>query len=73
MSSSRPGVATRMSHPRSSSRIWSPNGAPPYATHTFRPVRKENFFVSSMIWMASSRVGARASARIATIAFRPPP
>ena len=70
MSSSRPGVATSTSQPRSSSRIWSPKGEPPYATQIFSPVRNANFFDSSWICCASSRVGASASARIATCGGR---
>ena len=38
-----------------------------------RPVRKANFFDSSWIWTASSRVGARTRARRATTWLRPPP
>mmetsp|Transcript_2986 Transcript_2986/g.6776 ORF Transcript_2986/g.6776 Transcript_2986/m.6776 type:complete len:411 (+) Transcript_2986:268-1500(+) len=72
MSFSRPGVATRTSQPRSSSRICAPKGVPPYATHTRRPVRKANFFDSSKICTASSRVGASASARMATGSSREP-
>ena len=70
MSSSRPGVATSTSQPRSSSRIWSPKGEPPYATQIRSPVRNANFFDSSWICCASSRVGASASARIATCGGR---
>ena len=69
-SMSLPGVAMRMSHPRSISRNCCAAGAPPYTTTDRTPVWYANFRLSSWIWIASSRVGAITSA-FGNV-FRPP-
>ena len=58
---SLPGVAIQHSTPRSSAWIWAYFGDPP-KQHILRiPRGLPNFCVSSIIWHASSRVGASTS------------
>mmetsp|Transcript_17081 Transcript_17081/g.59917 ORF Transcript_17081/g.59917 Transcript_17081/m.59917 type:complete len:277 (-) Transcript_17081:275-1105(-) len=70
-STRRPGVATTMSQPRSSSRICVRMSAPPYTTQAWMPVRYVNLRASSKICDASSRVGA--TMRQLGYALRRPP
>ena len=59
----RPGVATSRSHPLSSALIWRSNLAPPMTTTVDWPVWAQTSFVTSSIWLASSRVGVMTRAR----------
>ena len=56
-----PGVATTQSTPRWSWAICGYLGAPPYKHTELQPRGVPYFLVSSIIWTASSRVGARTS------------
>mmetsp|Transcript_50058 Transcript_50058/g.167274 ORF Transcript_50058/g.167274 Transcript_50058/m.167274 type:complete len:315 (-) Transcript_50058:94-1038(-) len=58
MSSMRPGVATTMSAPRERCPACTTFGAPPYTTTERAPSGAPKRSACSLIWIASSRVGA---------------
>ncbi len=58
-SSRRPGVATTMSTPRRSCCTWPCWLTPPKIVMTLRPATVASGSMTSRIWLASSRVGAR--------------
>ncbi len=62
-SSSRPGHATRTSTPRRSAATWGFCPTPPNTVREVRPRTASSGAIASSIWVASSRVGARTSAR----------
>src|SRR5688572_12514184 len=62
-SSSRPGVATRISTPPRTIGSCCLMSTPPYTTVDRRPVYLPYSLIASSTWMASSRVGVRISAR----------
>ena len=63
-SSKRPGVATRIEVPFSRRRLWPVIPAPPTTRTVLRCEPEENADKLSAICFASSRVGARISARV---------
>lgn len=63
ISISRPGVATMMSQPKDRSLNCCRMSEPPYNTRARRLDRKQSLRHSRWIWEASSRVGARMTAR----------
>ncbi len=63
-SSKRPGQATKISVPRLSAAICGPLPTPPYAVILRMRVNLPNCTADSWICSASSRVGARISARV---------
>ena len=62
-SSSRPGQATRMSTPRRRALICGPAPTPPKTVVVLSPAALARGVIAASIWLASSRVGARISAR----------
>ena len=67
----RPGVAIRISTPRASWRIWAPRDMPPSTRAVVMRAPPASRLICCSICTASSRVGARSSARVVFGSARP--